>query len=514
MDAIKEKKYASGDYKSTKGRFLVNGKLQKPEFTGESSSPVSRIESIFYLAGIAAYQELIVFKLDVICAYPFAKRTDDVQYKYIRVNKEIASLILEIVPEYAQFIENNGTMILELDQMLYGMKEAGLKFYNLMTNMFLKNGFVMNEADPCVFHRILSDGASHVAITVDDCKCAVSSIAMKDYILAMFTEQFGKLDEGFTAEFGEEFDILGMHFVYDRVNRRTLVDQKGAVKEFLKEVFPTGCESYARAPAEETLFEIPTNSLSLSREDSDLYRSYNMMLMYLGTRTYPECLPAASVYASRFISATEEDLRRLKKSISYLGHDPEHCLVIHPGSLSLVCSSDASYAVHHDGKSHGGVCNGFKGCKEKNIPDSYIMFQTGKQSIVAQSSAESELIESNAGATLVVWATRLWKGFGIAPNERAILYRNIEHCPNVEEIDTPVLYQDNASALHWICSGRGNFKTTKHIRVRYFYIRDLVLSGELKVEWVPSAKLVADLLSKGVKYSIFKALIHYLIGKR
>ena len=62
--------------------------------------------------------------------------------------------------------------------------------------------------------------------------------------------------------------------------------------------------------------------------------------------------------------------------------------------------------------------------------------------------------------------------------------------------------------------GRGNFKNSKHIRVRYYYIRDLVMAGEMVVTWLSTKEMVSDLLSKGVVWAIFYYLLPKLIGKR
>ena len=196
------------------------------------------------------------------------------------------------------------------------------------------------------------------------------------------------------------------------------------------------------------------------------------------------------------------------------GHDPDHCLVLHPGSLSLVASADASYGVHVDGKSHSGICVGFKGCGD--VRDSFFIFSSGKQSIVTTSSCEAELVCSNVGASYWVWAAQLLEGIHLpGPALVAELYRNEDTTPYAHEVvDVPLLYQDNASTLHLIEKGRGNFRNTKHIRVRYYFIRELVRAGELRVVWQSTVDMVSDLLSKGVALAVFGYLLSKLIGKR
>ena len=389
--------------------------------------------------------------------------------------------------------------------MLYGMKEAGFYFYLLMFDMFQRAGFHVNSVDPCVIHLFKDGWEAHGAVSVDDCAFAVSSPMARQHLLDIFTAQFGTT--GFTFVEGDRIDLLGLLLEFDRDVGRVIVSQRKHVNELLEKA---GITKFAKTPAGPDLFEIPVESPPVA--DPEKYRSLNQSFAFAASRTYPECLPASTVLASRFVVATEEDYRRLLRSISYLGHDPDHCLVIHPGSLSLVCSADASYGVHADGKSHSGLCVGFKGCD--TVPNSFFMFSSGKQSIVTTSSCEAELVCANAGASYLVWTAQLLEGFGLS-GPAATLCRNADSTTYAHEIlDAPELRQDNQSTIRLIDRGRGNFKNTRHIRVRYYYIRDLVLSGEVVVRWCSSAETVSDLLTKGTTLSVFQYLLPKLIGMR
>jgi hypothetical protein len=189
--------------------------------------------------------------------------------------------------------------------------------------------------------------------------------------------------------------------------------------------------------------------LSVLEVPKTLYRCLDQSYAYCALRTYSECLPASAVRAPRFSAATEEDFNRLLRSISYLGHDPDHCLVIQPVSLSLVCSG---YAY---GKSHSGLCVGFKGyC---NVNDSYFVFSSRKQSIVTTSSCEADLVCANKGAA------QLFEGFRLV-GPASEVHRNADVTPYAHEIlELPELHQDNNSTIHLISKGRGNFQNTKHI---------------------------------------------------
>lgn len=53
---------------------------------------------------------------------------------------------------------------------------------------------------------------------------------------------------------------------------------------------------------------------------------------------------------------------------------------------------------------------------------------------------------------------------------------------------------------------RSTHQSTKHLDVRYFYTRDLELEGTIKMEWLSTKHMVADLLTKPLQEVLFIAL--------
>jgi len=262
-------------------------------------------------------------------------------------------------------------------------------------------------------------------------------------------------------------------------------------------------------PARGDLFDV-AESPALSVEDSEYYRSWNMSCLYLAGRTYPEALVTCSTLAGRFTEATESDMEKLLHLVGYLKSNPDHCLVMQPASLNPVSSADCSYAVRSKGRSQFEVCTGFKGCN--GMPDCYFMFETGVLNTVAKSSSEGELLAANKGGDYLVWFVQLLIGWRIR-SEPSKLYRNKDTSDYANE-ETPLLLQDNKSAIHLIEQANGNWRNSKHIKVRYYWIRELVKAGELVVQWVCTVVMVADLLTKGVTWEVFQRLLPSLIGKR
>lgn len=72
-----------------------------------------------------------------------------------------------------------------------------------------------------------------------------------------------------------------------------------------------------------------------------------------------------------------------------------------------------------------------------------------------------------------------------------------------EAVDTPVIYQDNQSTIALINRGKSPSSRSKHIHVRYFWLKERIQNGELTITYCPTDDMVADLLTKPLQGSKF-----------
>ena len=104
--------------------------------------------------------------------------------------------------------------------------------------------------------------------------------------------------------------------------------------------------------------------------------------------------------------------------------------------------------------------------------------RTSKQSLVARSSTESELICLADGVSEVLQAQRILEFLGI-PSRPAIIY------------------QDNMSTKYLAEAGRGGKQgNSKHIDVRFFFVKQHIDCGDVKIEYLPTDDMTADMLTK------------------
>ena len=242
-------------------------------------------------------------------------------------------------------------------------------------------------------------------------------------------------------------------------------------------------------PCTDSLFDDDPNSPTLTDQLS--FMSINSTCMYGGKRTYPEVLPTATYLASKYWNATEQDYQKAVRMVEYFNYYPDHCMYLRPKSLEVVVSADASYAEHCDAKSHSGGCVGFEGY---DGDDCYIMFVSNKQTLVAKSSCEAELICANTAAEYMVWLIDMKEEVGYPSTRPA------------------VFYQDNMSTMQIAAQGKGTFKRAKHIKVRFFWIKELIDAGVMTFKYVMSSEMVSDMLSKPTVGSKFQYLLAKLLG--
>ena len=61
----------------------------------------------------------------------------------------------------------------------------------------------------------------------------------------------------------------------------------------------------------------------------------------------------------------------------------------------------------------------------------------------------------------------------------------------------------------WQSSG----KRTSHIEIRYFYVKDLVDKGRIKIKYCPTHKMLADFFTKPLQGNLFRTMKRVILGQ-
>jgi hypothetical protein len=71
-------------------------------------------------------------------------------------------------------------------------------------------------------------------------------------------------------------------------------------------------------------------------------------------------------------------------------------------------------------------------------------------------------------------------------------------------VSNNILYQDNKSAMLLEMNGQASSsKCTRHIEIWYYYVANRVAKGDLRVDWCPTDKMIADFLTKPLQGKAF-----------
>ncbi len=148
-------------------------------------------------------------------------------------------------------------------------------------------------------------------------------------------------------------------------------------------------------------------------------------------------------------------------------------------NIQVSAHVDASFGCHENGKSHTGVCI--------SVGEGPIFVRSVKQKIVTKSSTEAELVALSDEAGLLFHIEDFVKSQGYT-------------C----EIEVG---QDNQSTIAMITSSVKESMRTRHIKVRYFWLRERIKLGELNIQYVPTGAMLADMLTKPMQGKLFRNFV-------
>ena len=88
-----------------------------------------------------------------------------------KINKEESEILVVIMyQELEQYFNDQGKLTAECLKALYGLIESGKLWYDTIKEKLLKNGYVQNPYEPCIFNKWHEDKQVQSTIGVLDHK--------------------------------------------------------------------------------------------------------------------------------------------------------------------------------------------------------------------------------------------------------------------------------------------------------------------------------------------------------
>ncbi|KAJ9548573.1 hypothetical protein OSB04_021116, partial [Centaurea solstitialis] len=230
-------------------------------------------------------------------------------------------------------------------------------------------------------------------------------------------------------------------------------------------------------------------SLSLDKDskgkpvDVTLYRGMIGSLLYL-TASRPDIMYSTCLCARYQAEPKESHLTAVKRIFRYLKETPNLGLWYSKDSgFDLTAYSDSDFAgCKIDRKSTTGGCHLLGG--------KLVSWTSKKQNSVSTSTAEAEYVAAEICCAQVLWLRNQLQDYDI-------------------QLSKIPIYCDNTSAIA-IANNPVLHSKTKHIEVRYHFIRDHVMNGDIELHFVPTEYQLADLFTKPLDVTRFNMLISEL----
>lgn len=479
---LKEKRDSDGSFVKIKARLVAGGDLQVRELYPNVSSPTVGLAAVFMVATIAAGEQRHVVTIDIAGAYLNADIKDHVVL--MRLEPKLADLLVAMEPAtYSAARNHDGSVIVQLLKALYGCIESAKLWYDVLSATLREYGFTENPHDRCVFNLITPTGKQlTVVVYVDDLFITCTDITSVDQFVAFIKQKFVTI----TEHRGPVHSYLGMTFDYTTTGRVS-VSMNGYINDVLSFTSVTGSVT---SPATSNLFTTAQTSEAdlLQSDDKEDYHTVVAKLLYLAKRVRPDILTAVSLLASKVINPTAGDRQKLYRVLKYLNGSKELGIILEQEHDFPVAYVDASYGVHSDCKSQTGLYI--------TLGKGPIFVRSSKQKLVAKSSTEAELIALSDSVGEIIWTRNFLLGQGLNTSQQPA---NI--------------FEDNMSTISLIEKGRSHNPATKHINIRYFFLKDRIDNNEVKIKYKPTHDMIADILTKPLQGTLFKTIRALLLNE-
>ena len=477
---MKEKRLANGDFDKWKARLVAGGNGQDAssllELYDTLSSPTVAHDSVMIMLAIAAVESHDIATVDVSGAYLECSldKRDEV---YMIIPKEVAYPLCDIRPEYRPFIEKE-QLLVKLVKALYGTKQASKLWYDKLRGVLKELNLTEHPYDPCLYTGEIRGAKTYVLFHVDDLMITSKSTQSVDHVVNHLEAKF----KAVTKNRGSKHSYLSMNISSE--DDGIYLDMTGYIARTVEGFSPKRRVDY---PANDDLFKIDDHSPKLDKEKKGQFHSHTARLLFLSKRTRMDIQTVVSHLTTRVQCPNTDEWSKLERVMHYLACTPGKRIKLSKGGkVKMSAFVDASYGTHHDGTSRTGIFIFMAGA--------CICGWTHRQKLIVISSTEAEIVAFSEGNRHIIWVRRWLRACGF------------------DTTDATVVHQDNQACIT-LMNGEGSPKNrTKHMDIRYFFVREHIKSGDIRLVYTPTKEMIADLLTKPVTGSLFAYLTALMFG--
>lgn len=450
---FKVKRNPDGSVERYKGRLVAKGYSQRPgqDYT-EVFAPCSRAATVRTVLALAAVEDMHIRSVDISHAF---------------INGELKEEIYMKQPE--GFEELGPDYVCKLNRSLYGIKQASRVWNKKLNSVLVSLGFKRLESDRSLYLYQRGDDRMIVPIHVDDITLTSKSLESLDKFVKELASHFELRDLGPTNF------LLGIQITRDRPNRSIALSQPQYIDDMLERYKMT--ESNPVSTPMDPGLRLDASMGASSPEDIAFMHTVPYLnavgaLLYLSLTTRPDIAHAASVLARFSSNPGPIHWKAVKHLMRYVKGTKNLKLVYRPDESGQLFTSyaDADHGGSKDsGKSTGGYLI--------KCGTGAVSWRSKLQPIVALSTTEAEYVAAVEAGKEMIWMRNLLGELGYkftAPS---------------------ILCMDNQSAIS-VAKNPEHHGRMKHLDLRWYWLRDVVEDGLITPQFIPTAEMPADLLTK------------------
>ena len=430
----------------------------------------SQVEGVDYFDTYAPVAKLASSRAIIAMANRYGWELHQVDIKGAYLNGELLADEVLYMRQPPGYREDSSGCVLRLLKSLYGLKQAGRRWYQKFVSIFNALGFTQCKVDQAVFYKTDKDKQTIVvvAVHVDDCTIAGSSLAIIDD----FKNGLCKHVE--VTDLGKLHWMLGIEVRRDRAGGTVHLSQRSYVDTILRRYgfedakpVSTPFDTQVRL----TLEQAPADAAEFGVMRDVPYREAVGALNWVTLATRPDIAFAVSTVARFSANPGMAHWNAVKRVFRYLAGTRDLWLTYGEQRRALVGYADADGSMSEDHRAITGYAY--------LIDSRAVSWSSKKQEIILLSTTESEYVAATHGIKEGMWL-------------RSLLAEVFEPFT-----DATTLFSDNQSAIA-LTRDHQYHARTKHIDVRYHFIRWVVENGTLRLVYCPTADMLADTLTKAL----------------
>lgn len=372
-------------------------------------------------------------------------------------------------------MEGKENQVCKLKKSLYGLKQAPRQWYKKFDTFMTNTGFSRCHGDHCCYFKKLGTSYLILLLYVDDMLVAGSSMDEIVNLKAQLSKEFAMKDLGSAKK------ILGMRISRDRARGKLKLSQEEYVKKVLKRFNMENAKPVSTPLASH--FKLSSERNAVTDEEQSYmasvpYASAVGSLMYAMVNTRPDIAHAVGVVSRFMANPDKEHWEAVKWILRYLKGTTDLALCYGGSDICLQGFVDSDLAGDIDSrKSTTGYVF--------TLGSAAVSWVSRLQRIVTISTTEAEYVAATEACKEMVWLRSFMKELG-------------------KEQDKCRLFSDSQSAIH-LAKNVAFHSRTKHIDIKYHFIRSLLEEGQFTLEKIHTSENPADMFTKVVTVGKLKA---------